>query len=211
MITIKTFIFNPFQVNTYILSDESGEAAIIDAACSNDSEFGQLCDYISLNKLVPVKLINTHGHIDHLLGIAPVSEKFGLIPEFHEKESYLLKTANEQAMMFGLKLNPLPKISYTLKEGTEVKFGLSGLDIFHVPGHSEGSVAFYSKPVKFVITGDVLFNGSIGRTDLPGGNYNQLIESIFKNLLVLDDEVKVLPGHGPSSSIGAERANNPFL
>lgn len=211
MIVIKSFIFNLFQANTYVLSDETGEAAIVDAACYNDLELKKLQGYISQNKLKPVKLINTHAHIDHLLGIPDISNIFGLIPEFHQDESHHMNTVYLQAELFGLKLKSLPKINYTLKEGEKVKFGQSELSIFHVPGHSKGSVAFYSNPDKILITGDVLFNSSIGRSDLPGGNYNVLIESIFNKLLVLGNDVMVFPGHGPSSTIGEEKTNNPFL
>jgi hydroxyacylglutathione hydrolase len=211
MITIKIFVFNAFQENTYVLSDETNECAIIDAGCYSDEEYKQLFDYISNNKLKPKQLLQTHGHIDHVLGVTKVSEQFVLPIKSHKKEVKLIAQAQEHGIIFGFNANPLPEVSNYLEEGLPVKFGNSVLQVFHVPGHSKGSVAFYSEPDKFVITGDVLFKGSIGRTDLPGGDYDELMTSIFTKLLTLPNDTFVHPGHGPSTTIGVEAKSNPFL
>jgi hydroxyacylglutathione hydrolase len=211
VIDIKTFVFNPFQENTYLLSDDSGECMIIDAGCYFDEEFKQLFSYISSNKLKPVKLINTHAHIDHILGIPGISEYYNLVPEFHKEELYLVNGVFEQGKMFGTNLKSFPKVSFDLEETKELKFGHSQLKVIHVPGHSKGSVALANISDKFIITGDVLFKGSIGRTDLPGGDYNTLLNSITNKLLNFSDETVIFPGHGPSSTIGEEKASNFFL
>jgi hydroxyacylglutathione hydrolase len=211
VIDLKTFVFNPFQENTYLLSDDSKECVIIDAGCYSNEEFDQLFDYISSNNLKPVKLINTHGHIDHVLGIPRLSEYFNFVPEFHKEELYLLKEVFEQGRVFGLNLISFPEIDASLEERKEVIFGNSQIKVLHVPGHTKGSVAFVSEPDKFIITGDVLFKGSIGRADLPGGDFNILMKSITNKLLKYNDDVSIYPGHGPSSTIGEEKATNPFL
>ena len=210
MITLKTFVFNPFQENTYILFDESKEAVIVDPGFANTKEFDQLLQYIEKQHLLPVKLINTHGHVDHVLGVNQSAAKFKLQPEFHKDELELLKQAEQYGAMFGMTLSKLPQINNFLSETEDIVFGNSSLKVIHVPGHSPGSVAFYSAADQFVITGDVLFKGSIGRTDLPGGNYDILMKSIEK-LLKLGDDVLIFPGHGPSSTIGMELKTNPFL
>jgi glyoxylase-like metal-dependent hydrolase (beta-lactamase superfamily II) len=211
VITIKTFVFNPFQENTYLLYDETGEAAIVDAGCSNDFERRSLLSFIDANKLKPKRLINTHGHVDHLLGVASMSKFFNLPLEIHHKESDLIKLAPAQAQMFGLQYEPLSENINYFSESDCILFGTSNLEIRFVPGHSSGSVAFYSQPDNFIITGDVLFNGSIGRTDLPGGSFDILMHSIKTQLLTLNDNVMVFPGHGPYTHIGTEREQNPFL
>ncbi len=211
MITLKTFVFNPFQENTYILADETGDCVIIDPGCYNDKEFKQLTEYIIVNKYNPKRIINTHGHVDHVAGIARVSKEYNLIPEFHKDEIVLLEKAVEHGKMFGFAIESLPSKFKLIDEENPVKFGNSSLKVLHVPGHSRGSVAFYSASDNIVITGDVLFKDSIGRTDLEGGDYDVLMNSIFKKILTLGDEVAVFPGHGPSTTIGIEKLNNPFL
>jgi glyoxylase-like metal-dependent hydrolase (beta-lactamase superfamily II) len=211
MINIKAFVFNPFQENTYILSDETGECAIVDPGCNTEKEFSELLNYISSNQFKAVKLINTHGHIDHVLGLSRVSEHFQLKPEINKVELYLTDNFVSQGKMFGFNAEPIPNFTNFLEEGTPVIFGNSRLEVLLVPGHTLGSVAFFNILDKFVITGDVLFKGSIGRTDLPGGDYNVLMESINNKLLNLGDDVKIFPGHGPSSTIGEEKRSNPFL
>ena len=211
MITLKTFVFNPFQENTYILFDETKEGVIIDPGFSNAKELEQLLLYIDAQQIKVVHLINTHGHIDHILGIAQLATHFNLAPGFHIDETEMLGKAEQQGAMFGMSLNKLPEITNFLSEEIDIKFGITTLQVLHVPGHSKGSVAFYSKNDEMVITGDVLFKGSIGRTDLPGGNYDVLMNSIFQKLMVLDDNTKIFPGHGPFSTIGIERKTNPFI
>jgi glyoxylase-like metal-dependent hydrolase (beta-lactamase superfamily II) len=211
VITVKTFVFNLFQENTYIIFDETKECAIIDPGCYNQPEVQKLNHFISAQNLKPVRLINTHGHVDHVLGIAKISKEYNLVPEFHSDEVYLLDNAIEHGLMFGFNVEPLPERINFFKENSPVKFGNSSLEVIHVPGHSKGSVALFSASDKIVFTGDVLFKDSIGRTDLEGGDYDILMNSIFKKILTLGDDVVVFPGHGPSTTIGIEKLNNPFL
>jgi glyoxylase-like metal-dependent hydrolase (beta-lactamase superfamily II) len=211
MITVKSFIFNPFQENTYVLSDQTGECVIIDAGCYTETEQRELVNYITNNKLKPVKQIVTHGHVDHVLGTAFVFTHYGLLPECHTEDVVLFNQSAEQGKMFGLQVPVLPSVKQFLTVKDPAKFGNAQLEILHVPGHSRGSVAFYSKNDQLVITGDVLFRDSIGRTDLFGGSYDELIDSIYNEILPLGDDVTVYPGHGPATTIGFERKNNAFL
>ena len=201
MIKIKNFSFNAFQVNTYIISDQTSECVIIDAACYTPDEKNIIDQYISDQKLTPVKLINTHCHVDHVLGMKHFVEKYKIEAEVHEADIKLLANANKYGIVFGFDVEEPPVITSYLSENKNITFGNSVLKVFHVPGHSPGSVAFYNPEQKFVITGDVLFKGSIGRTDLPGGDYDQIMQSIYKKLMVLPPETEVLPGHGPSTTI----------
>lgn len=210
MITLKTFVFNPFQENTYILSDESREAVLVDAGFGSAKEFDQLLQYIEKHQLKIVRLINTHGHIDHVLGLNKATAYFGLEPEIHPEEIELLQYIEQQGAMFGMMVEKIPVINRFLKENELVKFGNSSLRVIHVPGHSKGSVAFFSESDRLLITGDVLFKGSIGRTDLPTGDYDVLMKSI-ESLIKLGDDVTIFPGHGPASTIGMELKTNPFL
>jgi hydroxyacylglutathione hydrolase len=211
VISVKPFVFNPFQVNTYVLFDETGECIIVDAGCSTDDETQQLIGFINKNKLQPVRLLLTHGHIDHVMGLAHLSNQFNLEVEIHKEDLILVEEVLEQAASFGLNVKPVPMPGKYIEDGTIIKFGNSEIKALLVPGHSKGSLAFYSEKDNFVVTGDVLFNNTIGRTDLPGGDYDTLINSIFKKLLVLKDDVIVYPGHGTKSTIGMERKMNPFL
>jgi len=211
VIEVEKFVFNPFQENTYLLYDNSKECVVIDAGCYSDEDFDQIFNYISSHNLKLVKLINTHGHIDHIMGLPRLSEHFNLIAEFHKEELYLINQAVEQGKIFGINLIAFPKINTSLQENTDVTFGHSILKVLHVPGHTKGSVAFVSESDKFIITGDVLFKGSIGRTDLSGGDFNILMNSITNKLLKFNDDFLIYPGHGPSSTIGEEKVSNPFL
>jgi glyoxylase-like metal-dependent hydrolase (beta-lactamase superfamily II) len=211
MIEIKTFVFNPFQENTYVLSDETKECVIIDCGCYEDQERKQLHDYIKENGLKPVALLNTHSHVDHILGNQWVKDTFNIPLKASMKDEALLATAVSHGKMYGMILNEPPVIDEDIDESKTVKFGSSELKIFDVPGHSPGCIAFYNDEQKFVFSGDVLFCGSIGRTDLPGGDYDQIMKSIMDKLTTLDDDYKVYAGHGPSTTIGIERKSNPFL
>ena len=211
MITIKTFVFNPFQENTYLLYDESGEAVIIDPGCYAQSEEEQLSTFIKDNKLKIKHLINTHSHIDHILGNAFVSQKYKLPLQSHKEDVFLIERAKEQAKLFGMQIDTPPMPDNYIDENDSIKFGNSLLKIIHAPGHSPGSLVFYNSDEHFMIVGDVLFNQSIGRTDLPGGNLDTLMKSIFTKLFPLGDDMKVYSGHGPTTTIGQERIGNPFL
>lgn len=211
MISIKAFCFNSFDENTYVLSDESRECLIIDPGCHLKEEEEEFTTYIAINNLKPVKLINTHCHIDHILGNSFVAGKYGLKLEAHRNEIPVLSSSGMVSQLYQIQLNPSPEIEIFLNEGDTINFGNSEMKILFTPGHSPGSVSFYSEADKIVISGDVLFERSIGRTDLPGGSYDTLISSIVNKLLPLGDDVKVYSGHGNVTSIGAEKKLNPFL
>ena len=211
MITIKPFVFNPFQENTFVVYDETNEAIIVDAGCYADNEKNILASFISDNQLKPVLTVNTHCHIDHVVGINYVKENYQIPLQTNKNEEMLLQASLEQGKIFGLNMDTPPAIDHYISDGDTIKFGNSELSVISVPGHSPGSVALYSMPDKAIIVGDVLFDGSIGRTDLPGGSYDTLINSIRTKLMVLPDDVTVYPGHGPSTTIGKEHDTNPFL
>lgn len=212
MIIIHQFTFSPFSENTYILFDESKECVVIDPGCYEPSEKQELSDFISDKKLTPVKLLNTHCHIDHIFGNKYVSEKYSLKPEAHPEEMFNLKYAGQVAELYGITaFEPSPSPAVFLKEGDIIRFGNSVLDIIFVPGHAPGHIAFVNREQKFVIGGDVLFYGSIGRTDFPGCSHEALLNSIKTNFFSLGDDFRVLPGHGQETTIGFEKKNNPFL
>ncbi len=210
MIQIHSFTFNPFEENTYILSDETGECVIVDPGCYTEEEKKKLSDFISSNQLKPVKLLLTHTHIDHVLGNNFLCGKYNLRIEMNEIEVGLLRSAALYGEMWGIQMEPSPEPTVFLKEGDEVKFGKSILQIIFTPGHSPGSICFYNKEEKFAIAGDVLFHGSIGRTDLPGGNHATLLESIREKVFPLGDDFKIYPGHGPATTIAHEKKFNPY-
>jgi glyoxylase-like metal-dependent hydrolase (beta-lactamase superfamily II) len=175
------------------------------------NERDQLSAHISKNNLKPTRLINTHCHLDHIFGNAWVMETYGTGLEIHADELQVLQFAPQAASMFGMTLPPQPMPTGYLKEGKNLLLGDAEFEVLFTPGHSPGEICLLNRKEKFVIAADVLFRGSIGRTDLPGGNYNTLIESIKTQLLVLDDDFVVYTGHGPETTIGEERRNNPFL
>ncbi|MCB0802730.1 MAG: MBL fold metallo-hydrolase [Flavobacteriales bacterium] len=211
MMLVKSFTFNPFQENTYVLSDDTKNCVIVDPGCYNNQEQNELLEYIKRNNLTPQRLLNTHAHIDHVFGNRFVSDYFNLDLELHDLDLPVLDAASYSAKQYGLDYttSPLPKKS--LKEGNQIKFGNTVLDILHIPGHAPGHVVFYNKAAKIIIGGDVLFRGSIGRTDLPGGNHQDLIKNIKSKLFTLEDDIVVYSGHGPSTTIGYERKTNPFF
>lgn len=211
MVAIETFTFNPFQENTYVLYDESKECVIIDPGCYNHAEEKDLSAFIKDNDLKPVHLLNTHCHIDHVLGNKYVAETYQLKLSMHKADLPLLESLVQVGQMYGVPASPSPAPEIFLEEGDVVKFGKAKLDILFAPGHAPGHIVFIHHEQKFIIGGDVLFQGSIGRTDLPGGDYDTLIRSIKTKLLPLEDEYVVHSGHGPITNIGFERKNNPFL
>jgi len=208
---VKSFTFSPFAENTYVLYDSTGECAIVDPGCYGRAEEKQLTDFIEAKKLTPVRLINTHCHIDHIFGIPFVSKKYDLSLEIHEGETVVLKFADQMGMMYGTPVDKMPEPGLFLNEGDVVKFGNTELEVLFTPGHSPASICFYHRASQQLISGDVLFKDSIGRTDLPGGDYETLMQSIFTRLLVLDDEGKVYAGHMEPTTIGDERRRNPFI
>lgn len=198
--------------NTYVVScDEGKECVIIDPGCSNVNEQEQLANYISNNGLIPVKLLNTHCHIDHILGNRFVADTWDLELTSNLKDSYNLKEADAYAENLGLPSPNSPEITEHLDEGDSVEFGSIELKVLFTPGHCAGHITFHNHADQYVISGDVLFNGSIGRTDLPGGDFDTLIKTIKSNLFTLDDKTIVYNGHGPETTIANEKAHNPFL
>jgi glyoxylase-like metal-dependent hydrolase (beta-lactamase superfamily II) len=210
MFTIKSFTFNPFQENTYILHDETRECIIVDPGCYEAVERKELSDYITSNALQVKLLLNTHCHIDHVLGNAFVKEQYKLSLLLHKIEEPYLRAVEVYASNYGFYQYESSKPDGYIDENDTIEFGNQSLNIRFVPGHSPGHIAFYHADSRSLISGDVLFYGSIGRTDLPGGNYEALIESIHKQLFTLPDDVTVYPGHGTETSIGFEKVNNPF-
>ena len=209
---IKKFEFNMFPVNCYVLSDETNEAVIIDPGCFYEEETQILKTYIESHNLCVKHLLNTHLHLDHIFGNPFVLREYGLGAEAHQADEFWLDKAETQAMMFGLHMpEPTVPLGGYLSHGDKVKFGQSELEVIHVPGHSPGSVVFYSAADKCLFTGDTLFQGSIGRADLSGGNFDDLRHYIRERLLVLPPDTKVYPGHGGSTTILNEQTNNPFF
>jgi hydroxyacylglutathione hydrolase len=211
MIKVQKFVFNPFQENSYLLYDETGECIMVDMGSYTVEEKKKVLYFIENNRLQPVMIVNTHCHVDHILGNSFFKNKLKIRIAAHAGDEFLLKKAVESGTMFGLEVEAPPGIDEYLEEGKILAFGNSSLEIFHVPGHSPGSIALYCREDNFILTGDVLFSGSIGRTDLPGGDYESLIASIRGKLLDLPPGVVVYCGHGPETTIGEEKENNPFL
>lgn len=210
--TIKTFIFNPFQENTYVVHDSTNEAVVIDAGCYNKNDADILKQYVDENGLKVKRILNTHLHLDHQFGNSYMFDMFGLRPEAHKADEFLIEKSVAHAQMFGLTFNAAAQqLGAYIEENQQIKFGETVFDCLHVPGHSPGSIAFYCEKENVVIVGDVLFMGSIGRTDLEQGDYATLINSIKNNLLPLPDSTVVYSGHGPSTTIGYERNHNPYL
>ena len=211
MISVKKFSVNPFGVNSFILYDETKACIIIDPGFSNELEQHMLLDFINSEKLEVQKLVNTHCHIDHILGNRFVSETFGIKLQAHKEDQYNIDTADQTARMYGLPQPNSPNIEVFLEDGDFLEFGQSKLKILHAPGHCKGHICLYAEADHFAICGDVLFQGSIGRTDLPGGDFDTLINSIRTKLFVLPDDTKIYSGHGEETSIGLEKKFNPFL
>lgn len=210
MFHVQSFVFNPFQENTFVLYDETKECAIIDPGCSDAHEQAQLKDFIASHKLKVKLLLNTHCHIDHVLGNKFVKDTYKVHLLIHRIEESVLKAAEVYAPSYGFHTYTHEPADAYLEEGDHIRFGNQSMTVLFVPGHSPGHVAFYDEKNRIVIGGDVLFYNSIGRTDLPGGNHEQLISSIHSRLFVLPDYVRVYPGHGPETTIGFEKKTNPF-
>lgn len=209
---IKKFEFNMFPVNCYVLSDDSGEAVVIDAGCFYPEEKQMLKNYLADNNLTLKHVLCTHLHLDHIFGNPFLYKEYGLLPEGGQQDEYWLPQATAMARSFGFAYDEKqPELGRYICEGDIITFGNTQLKALHVPGHSPGSMVFYCSEAACVFSGDVLFNGSIGRADLKGGNFDELREGICSHLFTLPAETRVYPGHGPSTSIGNEKANNPFF
>jgi hydroxyacylglutathione hydrolase len=211
MLTVKAFTFNPVEENTYILYNEEKQCCIIDPGCYFPEEKAKLKTFIEDNALEPVLLLNTHCHLDHVFGNKFIHDTWGLPLHIHEKEKQMLDLAPVSGDMWQLPFENYRGPLVFIKENTNITVGDDPLEIRFTPGHSPGHVCFYDQPDGFVISGDVLFNGSIGRTDLPGGDFDILTSSIQTQLFTLPDETKIYSGHGPMTTVGLEKMNNPFV
>lgn len=212
MLKIKKFVFSPFLENTYIVYDDnSKEAAVIDPGCYDERERELLTGYIAGEMLKVKYLINTHCHIDHIFGNSFLKEKYNPLFLIPEKDLFLLELMIEQGKVYGTYLNPSPPPDEFITEVKEIVLGSSSGKFLNTPGHSPGEFCLYFENEKVCFTGDVLFNNSIGRTDLWEGDYNTLINSIKSKLFSLPDDVKIYPGHESESTIGFEKKNNPFF
>ncbi|MBL7906700.1 MAG: MBL fold metallo-hydrolase [Bacteroidales bacterium] len=211
MINLNIFVFNSFAVNSFVLYDDTGECAIIDPGCHTEEEKNDLRSFITQNHLKPVALINTHFHVDHILGNQFVCSTYNLKPTGHVAGKFFWETAREFGSVFNISLDEIAKPEIFVADGDVIRFGKAELEVRYTPGHADGSICLVCHDQKFVIAGDVLFYGSIGRTDLPTGNFDTLMDSIHQKLFVLENDYTVYPGHGPKTSIGFERLNNPFI
>ncbi len=210
MITIKSFTFNAIQENTYVIYDETKECVIIDAGCYSKQEQQTLSNFIDSQNLKVVKLVNTHCHIDHVLGNEFVKNTYKVLSYMHKYEEAVLRAVPSYAPMYGFVTYQVSEADEFIDEKQTLNFGNSSLEILFVPGHSVGHLAFYSKDDKFCIAGDVLFYGSVGRTDLPGGNHQQLMDSIQHVMYKLPDDTTIYSGHGQTTTIGREKKHNPY-
>ena len=211
MLSIKQFTFNPVQENTYVVYNEKGECCIIDPGCYFSNERNELKNFISQHQLQAKYLLNTHCHLDHVFGNKFVHDEFGLTLHLHQKEKQLLDNAPASGLMFGLPFDQYKGELIYIDERDTIQIGEDIFEILFTPGHSPGSISFYCEAQQFVIAGDVLFRMGIGRTDLPGGSFEILLQSIRTKLFTLPDQVIVYSGHGPQTTVGYEKVHNPFL
>ena len=211
MLKIKVFTFSPIQENTYVVYNEKNECIIIDPGCYFPEEQEELQAFINKNGLIPKMLLNTHCHLDHVFGNKFIAEAYDLTLRMHPKEEVVLQFAPTSGLMYEMPFDNYQGEFIFLNEGDKIVLGEDELEIIHVPGHSPGSICFYCRAQNFIIGGDVLFNGSIGRTDLPMGDYQTLITAIKQKLFALPEDVIVYSGHGPETTIGNEKKSNPFV
>ena len=211
MLKVEKFVVNPLQENTYVLYDETGECIFIDPGFYFEVEKDEIRKFVAEKNLKPVFIANTHCHFDHIMGVEFIRNEYKIPFYAHADDEYWIKSAIDQAQLFGFNMDKvnLPESFFTANN--KIEFGQSSLEIIHVPGHSPGHVAFYSKEADILIGGDVLFYGSIGRTDLPGGDFDTLISSIKDKLFGFSDKTTIYCGHGPETSLGFEKNTNPFL
>ena len=208
---VASLQFNPICENTYVVWDSTGECIVIDAGNSTESENAQMREFIDLRRLRPVMAVNTHGHFDHTLGVQFLKDTYGIPFALSGKDKFLLDNAAPGSSIFGVKVGAMPSIDLDLDTVEEVRFGDTTLHILRTPGHTPGHVSLYEPQAKAFFTGDTLFRESIGRTDLPGGDYSWIMRSILDQLIPLGDEVQVYPGHGEPTTIGHETLYNPFV
>ena len=203
--------FNPIQENTYVVWDDTNECIVIDAGNSSPREDAALDNFIARHGLKPVLAANTHGHFDHTMGVEHLKQRYGIPFALSSKDRFLLDNASVSGSVFGVKTGAMPSVDLDLETMTELRFGKTTLRVIPTPGHTPGHVAFHDPQSKALFTGDTLFRESIGRTDLPGGDYSWIMRSILERLIPLGDETEVYPGHGESTTIGHESLYNPFV
>ncbi len=209
---VATFVFNPIQENTYLIWDDTLQCAVIDAGMHDAREEAALDNFIREHALHPVVAVNTHGHFDHTMGVEHLRQTYGIPFALSSKDLFLLQTASVSGSVFGVKIGALPAaVDIDLEQTPEIRFGETVLQVIATPGHTPGHVALYEPQTKTLFTGDTLFRESIGRTDLPGGDYSWIMRSILERIIPLGDEVIVRPGHGDETTIGHETMYNPFV
>jgi glyoxylase-like metal-dependent hydrolase (beta-lactamase superfamily II) len=211
MLNLQAFVFNPFQENTYLLYNAKNECWIVDPGMYGPEETNHFIDFLTANKFKPQAIINTHTHIDHILGAQALIDAYKIPFGMHKTDIPVLNSAIASAALFGIELKKAPVPDFYIPDGKPLSLGVDDVEVRFTPGHSPGSIVFYYPEGKWVIGGDVLFAGSIGRTDLPGGDFNTLINSIRTQLFSLPFNTTVYPGHGPSTTIEIEKKHNPFL
>lgn len=211
MIKLKQFVFNELGVNTFVLHDDTQLCIIVDPGCNSTSQQTKLSAYITENNLMPAYIVNTHGHFDHVFGNSWAKALYNCPILMHRDDLHLIEHIDKFAGLFGFEVEKAPFPDRFLYDGDILKFGETSLKIIHVPGHSPGSICLYSEPDRLLVSGDVIFNGGIGRTDLPAGNHGLLMRGIREKILTLPPETVVWPGHGPQTTIRNEHDTNPFL
>lgn len=211
MLKLATLQFNPFAENTYVIYDNTKECVIIDAGCYSPKECSALEAFIEKNELRPVMALNTHGHIDHICGVDFVTRRWEIPFAIHSFDSSILEMAPCHGAAMGFNIENIPTIDIDLLDQKEIRFGESKIQIIHTPGHTPGHIVVHCPDEKIVISGDLLFKESIGRTDLPGGDYSQLMDSIINKIIPLGTDIKVFPGHGSSTTTAHELMFNPFI
>jgi glyoxylase-like metal-dependent hydrolase (beta-lactamase superfamily II) len=211
MLKIAVFTVNPLQENTYIIYEPDGECVVVDPGCVNSGEDGRLIQFIEKNNLKLKMVVATHGHVDHIAGVDALKSHFSVPFAASLLDKQIIDMAPQYAAMFGFGLDSAPTVEIDLNQVTEILLGENRVEVIPTPGHSQGQVTFWLPEEKVILPGDTLFRERIGRSDLPGGDYSQLMNSILKKILPLGDDVQVLPGHGPASTIGHEALYNPFI
>jgi glyoxylase-like metal-dependent hydrolase (beta-lactamase superfamily II) len=211
MIQVKTFYFNELRECTYVLWDDTNACVVVDPGAESDTERARLREFIDNNRLRPAAMLNTHGHFDHVLANAFLARTYGVKSYIHAGDRALIEKTSEYSGMFGYAVEQPPAAAGFLTEGEPFRVGCSQLQVLHTPGHSKGGVCFYAPADRFVLTGDTLFRGNIGRVDLPGGDFDEIMASLTRKLMALPDDTVVYPGHGLPSTIGEERHSNPYI
>lgn len=211
MIRIDQLTFNPFQENTYIVSAPNGDAVIIDAGNYSAGEDRKITEFIGANGLKPVLTLNTHGHVDHILGVNHLKETYGIPFALHRADNFLVESSPQHGALYGFQVPAVPAVDMDLSAVESVPLGDTHLQVIHTPGHTPGHVCLFEPGSRSLFCGDTVFRESIGRTDLPGGDYSWIMKSILEKIIPLGDDVTLYPGHGPKTTIGHEVLYNPFI